>query len=153
MIGMDKNDKPQTRETHEKTHTYKRKMQTQRLSTVYFSSCFLCYLKGRVGVGWGGVDLSDDAAGHPENIWVTNICGLFLQYFLFANTSGWPKNIFCRLYQTTCEIPCSSIPSCDTAIITSSSKIIHVLVVAGSKMILTTDRFFFQCQLMLLWSK
>ena len=30
-------------------------------------------------MGWGGLDLCDDAAGHPENIWVTNICGFSLQ--------------------------------------------------------------------------
>ena len=33
-------------------------------------------------MGWGGLDLCDDAAGHPENIWVTNICRFFLQYSL-----------------------------------------------------------------------
>ena len=32
-------------------------------------------------MGWGGLDLCDDAAGHPENIWVTNICGFFYNIF------------------------------------------------------------------------
>ena len=34
-------------------------------------------------MGWGGLDLCDDAAGHPENIWVTNIFGFF--YFFTSH--------------------------------------------------------------------